>query len=250
MKPARRTFLGLAAGAAALPAVLRLARAQNYPTRPVRIVASAPPGGNFDTLARLLAPRLSERLGKPFIVDNRPGGGTNIGTETVVRAPADGYTLLVVGPPAAINATLYDRLSFNFLEDIAPIAAVFRVPHAMVVHPSVPAKTVPEFIAYSKSNSGKVNMASAGTGTTPHMAGELFKAMAGVNLVHVPYRGEGPAITDLLGGQVQVMFASATASIEQVRAGKLRPLAVTTATRWEGLPDIPTVGDFVPHYEV
>ena len=167
-----------------------------------------------------------------------------------MRAPADGYRLLVVGPPAAINATLYDRLSFNFLEDIAPIAAVFRVPHAMVVHPSVPAKTVPEFIAYSKSNSGKVNMASAGTGTTPHMAGELFKAMAGVNLVHVPYRGEGPAITDLLGGQVQVMFASATASIEQVRAGKLRPLAVTIATRWEGLPDIPTVGDFVPHYEV
>ena len=250
MKLARRRFLHLAAGAAAFSAMPRIARAQAYPTRPVRIVASAPPGGNYDTLARLLAPRLSERLGQPFIVDNRPGGGTNIGTEMVVRAPADGYTLLVVGPPAAINATLYDRLSFNFLQDIAPIAAVFRVPHVIVVHPSVPAKTVPEFIAYTKNNSGKVNTASAGTGTTPHMAGELFKAMAGVNLVHVPYRGEGPAITDLLGGQVQVMFASATASIEQVRAGKLRPLAATTATRWEGLPDIPTVGDFVPGYEV
>jgi len=250
VKPARRTFLRLAAGAAALPAVSRLARAQTYPTRAVRIVASAPPGGNYDTLARLLAPRLSERFGQPFVVDNRPGGGTNIGTEMVVRAPADGYTLLVVGPPAAINATLYERLSFNFLHDVAPVAAVFRVPHVVVVHPSVPAKSVAEFIAYAKNNSGKVNMASAGTGTTPHMAGELFKAMAGVNLVHVPYRGEGPAITDLLGGQVQVMFASATASIEQVRAGKLRPLAVTTATHWEGLPDIPTVGDFVPGYEV
>jgi tripartite-type tricarboxylate transporter receptor subunit TctC len=250
MKLPRRKFLRLAAGVAALPAASQIARSQTYPTRPVRIVASAPPGGNFDTLARLFAPLLSERLGQPFIVDNRPGGGTNIGTEMVVRAPADGYTLLVVGPPAAINATLYDKLSFNFIQDIAPIGAAFRVPHFIVVHPSVPAKTVPEFIVYIKDNPGKVNMASAGTGTTPHMAGELFKSMAGVNLVHVPYRGEGPAITDLLGGQVQVMFASATVSIEQARADKLRPLAVTTATRWEGLPDIPTVGDFIPGYEV
>jgi tripartite-type tricarboxylate transporter receptor subunit TctC len=201
MKLPRRTFLHLAAGAAALPSVSRRARAQDYPSRPVRIVASAPPGGNFDLLARLFGQWLSERLGQPFIIDNRPGGGTNIGTEVVVRAPADGYTLLVVGPPAAINATLYDKLNFNFIRDIAPIAAIVRVPQVLVVHSSVPAKTVPEFIAYTKANPGKVNVASAGTGTTPHMAGELFKTLAGVNLVHVPYRGEGPAITDLLGGR-------------------------------------------------
>jgi tripartite-type tricarboxylate transporter receptor subunit TctC len=249
MELPRRTFLHLAAGAAALPSVSRRARAQDYPSRPVRIVASAPPGGNFDLLARLFGQWLSERLGQPFIIDNRPGGGTNIGTEVVVRAPADGYTLLVVGPPAAINATLYDKLNFNFIRDIAPIAAIVRVPQVLVVHSSVPAKTVPEFIAYTKANPGKVNVASAGTGTTPHMAGELFKTLAGVNLVHVPYRGEGPAITDLLGGQVQVMFASTTASVEQIRADKLRPLAVTTARRWEGLPDIPTIGEFVPGYE-
>src|SRR5262245_59862419 len=215
MKPPRRNFLHLAAGAAALPAVSRFAWAQAYPIRPVRTVVGFAAGGAGDIAARLMGQWLSERLGQQFVIDNRPGGGGNIGTEAVVRAPADGYTLLVVGPPAAINATLYDKLSFNFLQDIAPIAAVFRVPLVIVVHPSIPAMPVPEFIAYTKNNSGKVNMASAGTGTMPHIAGELFKAMAGVNLVHVPYRGEGPAIADLLGGQVQVMFGSPTVSIEQ-----------------------------------
>jgi tripartite-type tricarboxylate transporter receptor subunit TctC len=213
MKFPRRNFLHLAAGAAALPAVSRFAWAQAYPTRPVRIIASAPPGGNLDLLARLFGERLSGRLGQPFIVDNRPGGGTNIGTEAVVRAPADGYTLLTVGPSSAINATLYDKLSFNFIRDIAPIAAVFRVPLVLVVHPSVAAKTVPEFIVHAKANPGKITMASAGTGTMLHVAGELFKTMAGVNLVHVPYRGEAPAITDALGGQVKVMFASTALSI-------------------------------------
>jgi tripartite-type tricarboxylate transporter receptor subunit TctC len=247
--PHRRQFLHLTAGAAALPATTRIARAQAYPSRPVRIVVSAPPGANFDMLARLFGQRLSERLGQPFIVDNRPGGGTNIGTEAVVRAPADGYTLLVVGPPAAMNATLYAKLSFNFIRDIAPIAAVFRVPLVLVVHPSVAAKTVPEFIAHTKANPGKISMASAGKGTMPHVAGELFKTMTGINLVHVPYRGGAPALTDLLAGQVQVMFDTVTTSIGHISAGRLRPLAVTAATRWEGLPGISTVGDFVPGYE-
>ena len=227
----------------------RFARAQAYPTRPVRIVAPTAPGGGPDILARLIGPWLSGRLGQQFVVDNRPGGGSNIGTEAVVRAPADGYTLLMVSTIQAINATLYSKLNFNFIRDIAPIAAIIRQPLAMVVNPSVPAKTVPEFTAYAKANPGKINLGSPGIGTPGHVAGELFKMMAGVDMVHVPYRGGGPVMTDLLGGQVQVLFGSTSLTIEQIRAGKLRPLAVTTATRWEGLPDIPTVNDFVSGYE-
>jgi tripartite-type tricarboxylate transporter receptor subunit TctC len=247
--PHRRQFLHLAAGAAALPAVARVARAQAYPTRPVRMIAPIAPGGAQDILARLMGQWLSERLGQPFIIDNRPGGGTNIGTEAVVRAPADGHMLLLIPPDSAINATLYDKLNFNFLRDIAPVAGVFRGAYVMVVNPSVPANTVPEFIAYAKANSGKINMASVGIGSGPHIAGELFKMMAGVNMVHVPYRGGGPALTDLLGGQVQVMFPGTVASIEHISAGRLRALAVTTATRSEALPGIPTMGEFVPGYE-
>ena len=202
------------------------------------------PGGAADIVARLIGQWLSERLGQPFVIENRPGAGGNIATEAVVRAPPDGYTLLLVGPPNAINATLYDKLNFNFIRDIAPVAGIIRVPNVMVVHPSVPAKTVPEFIAYAKANPGKLNMASAGNGTSPHLSGELFKMMTGVNMLHVPYRGGGPALTDLLGGQVQVMFDNMPSSIEHIRAGKLRALAVTTATRSEALPDIPTVGEF------
>jgi tripartite-type tricarboxylate transporter receptor subunit TctC len=249
MKLHRRQFLHLAAGAAALPAVSRYAWAQTYPTRPVRWIVPFPPGGTTDILARLMGQWLSVRLGQPFIIDNRAGAGSNIGTEAVVRAPPDGHTLLLVGPPSAINATLYDKLNFNFIRDIAPVAGIISGPNVMVVHPSVPAKTVPEFIAYAKSNPGKINMASSGNGTSPHVAGELFKMMAGVDVVHVPYRGAAPALTDLLGGQVQAMFASMPASIEYIRAGKLRALAVTTATRSAALPDIPTVDDFVPGYE-
>ena len=249
MKLPRRKFLHLAAGAAALPAVSRVAWAQAYPTRPVRIIVGLPPGGATDIVARLIGQWLSERLGQPFVIENRPGAGTNIGTEAVVRAPPDGYTLLLVGRRNAINATLYDKLNFNFIRDIAPVAGIIRVPLVMVVNPSVPAKTVPEFIAYAKANPGKINMASAGIGTPGHVAGELFKMMAGVDMVHVPYRGAAPALTDLLGGQVQVMFGTTVSSIEHIRAGKLRALAVTTATRSEALPDIPTVGEFVPGYE-
>jgi tripartite-type tricarboxylate transporter receptor subunit TctC len=249
MKLPRRQFLHLAAGAAALPAVSRFAWAQAYPTRPVRIVAPTAPGGAPDILARLIGPWLSGRLGQQFVVENRPGAGTNIGTEVVVRAPADGYTLLMVSTTNAINATLYDRLNFDFLRDIAPVAGIIRLPFVMVVNPSVPAKTVPEFTAYAKANPGKINLGSPGIGTPGHVAGELFKMMAGVDLVHVPYRGGGPVMTDLLGEQVQVLFGSTSLTIEQIRAGKLRPLAVTTATRWEGLPDIPTVNDFVSGYE-
>jgi tripartite-type tricarboxylate transporter receptor subunit TctC len=249
MKLPRRQFLHLAAGAAALPAVSRFAWAQAYPTRPVRIVAPTAPGGAPDILARLIGPWLSGRLGQQFVVENRPGAGTNIGTEVVVRAPADGYTLLMVSTTNAINATLYDRLNFDFLRDIAPVAGIIRLPLVMVVNPSVPAKTVPEFTAYAKANPGKINLGSPGIGTPGHVAGELFKMMAGVDLVHVPYRGGGPVMTDLLGEQVQVLFGSTSLTIEQIRAGKLRPLAVTTATRWEGLPDIPTVNDFVSGYE-
>jgi tripartite-type tricarboxylate transporter receptor subunit TctC len=249
MKLLRRNFLHLAAGAAVLPAVSHIARAQAWPTRPVRIVAPTAPGGAPDILARLIGPWLSARLGQQFVVENRPGGGSNIGTEAVVRAPPDGYTLLLVSTANAINATLYDRLKFDFLRDIAPVAGIIRLPLVMVVNPSVPAKTVPEFIAYATANSGKINLGSPGIGTPPHVAGELFKMMAGVDLVHVPYRGGGPVMTDLLGGQVQVLFGSTSLAIEQIRAGKLRPLAVTTATRWEGLPDIPTVNDFVSGYE-
>ena len=249
MKLPRRNFLHLAAGAAALPAVSRVARAQAYPTRPVRWIVPAPPGGPLDLVARLLGQWLSERLGQPFIIENRPGGGTNIGTETVARAPADGYTLLSVVTAAAINATLYDKLSFNFIRDIAPVASVIRVPLVMVVNPSLPARTVPEFIAYAKANPATINFASPGTGTAPHVGGELFKMMTGVNMLHVPYRGDAPAFTDLLGGQVQVYFPTTISSIEHIKTGRLRGLAVTTATRAEALPDLPTVGDFVPGYD-
>jgi tripartite-type tricarboxylate transporter receptor subunit TctC len=249
MKLPRRNFLHLAAGAAVLPAVSRVATAQVYPSRPVRIIAAAAPGGLPDIIARLIGPWLSGRLGQQFVVENRPGGGNNIGTEVVVRAAPDGYTLLLVSTTNVINATLYDRLNFDFLRDIAPVAGIIVVPTVMVVHPSVPAKTIPEFIAYAKANPGKINLGSPGIGTPPHVAGELFKMMAGVDLVHVPYRGGGPVMTDLLGGQVQVLFGSTSLTIEHIRAGKLRPLAVTTATRWEGLPDIPTVNDFISGYE-
>ena len=245
----RRRFLHLAAGAAALPAVSRIARAQAYPTRPVRVIVPFAPAGDTDLVARLMGQWLSERLGQPFIIENRPGAGTNIGTEAVVRAPADGYTLLLASPPSAINATLYDKLNFVFLRDIAPVAGVIRAPFVLEVNPSVPAKTVPEFIAYAKANPGKISMASAGIGSGPHVAGELFKMMAAVNTVHVPYRGIALALTDLLGGQVQVSFASMPSSIQYIKAGKLRALAVTTATRSEALPDVPTVGEFVPGYE-
>jgi tripartite-type tricarboxylate transporter receptor subunit TctC len=249
MRFPRRQFLHLAAGAAALPAASRIARAQAYPTRPVRIIVGFPPGGGADTLARLIGQRLAERLGQQFVIDNRPGAGSNIGTEAVVRAPTDGYTLLLFSTSAAINATLYEKLNFNFIRDIAPVASIMRALNVMVVNPSVPAKTVPEFIAYAKSNPGKLNFASAGNGTPGHVAGELFKMMTGVNMVHIPYRGNPPAFTDLLGGQVQVMFPDATTLLDYIRAGKLRALAVTGATRSEALPDIPTVGEFVPSYE-
>jgi tripartite-type tricarboxylate transporter receptor subunit TctC len=227
----------------------RVARAQIYPSRPVRIVVGLAAGGGADIMARLIGQWLSERLGQQFIIENRPGAGTNIATEAVVRAPADGYTLLLVNAPAAINATLYEKLNFNFIRDIAPVASISRVPNVLVVHPSFPAKTVPEFIAYAMANPGKISMASPGIGSPQHVAGELFKMMTGVNMQHVPYRGAAPALTDLLGGQVQVFFATTPASIEYIKVGRLHPLAVTTATRWEGLPDIPTLSDFVPGFE-
>jgi len=249
MKLPRRTFLHLATGAATLPATSRIASAQAYPSRPVRLIAALPAGGTPDIVGRLMGQWLSERLGQPFIVDNRPGAGSNIGTEVVVRAPPDGYTLLVASTANAINATLYDNLSFNFIRDIVPVAGIYRSPLVMTVNPSVPAKTIPEFISYAKANPGRINMASAGNGTPQHVAGELFKMMAGVNMVHVPYRGSAPARTDLLGGQVQVMFDVVVSSIEYIRAGKLRALAVTAATRQEVLPDVPTVGEFLPGYE-
>jgi tripartite-type tricarboxylate transporter receptor subunit TctC len=249
MKLPRRQFLHLAAGAATLPALSRVAKAQAYPSRPVRVIVPFASGGNSDITARLLGQWLSERLGQQFVIENRPGGGGNIGTEAVVRSSPDGYTLLLVGGWNAINATFYDKLSFNFIRDIAPVASIIVVPNVMVVNPSVPAKTVPEFIAYAKTTPGKINYASAGTGAPSHVTGELFKMMAGVDMAHVPYRSGGPALTDLLGGQVQVMFASTVSSIEYIRAGRLRALAVTTATRLEVLPDVPTVGEFVPGYE-
>src|SRR5262245_10563930 len=249
MKLPRRNFLHLAAGAAALPTVSRVTWAQAYPTRPVRIIVGFAPGSASDIITRLMGQSLSERLGQPFVIENRPGGGTNIATEAVVRAPADGYTLLMVSPAQAINATLYDKLNFNFVRDITAVVGIVRVPSVMVVHPSVPVTTVPEFMAYAKANPGKLSMASGGIGSGTHLAGELFKMMAGVNMVHVPYRGEAPALTDLLAGQVQVMFGSETATIEQIRAGKLRALAVTTAQRSQLLPDLPVLGDFVPGYE-
>jgi len=249
VKLPRRNFLHLAAGAAAISAASRFAWAQAYPSRPVRLIAPFAPGGSSDIIARLIGQWLSERLGQQFVIDNRPGGGGNIGTEAVVRASPDGYTLLLVGSYNAVNATLYAKLNFNLIRDIAPVASVIRGAYVMVVNPSVPAKTVAEFIAYAKANPGKLTMASSGIGTPPHVIGELFKMMGGVNLVHVPYRGSGPALIDLLAGQVQVSFPSMTSSIEYVRAGKLRALAVTTATRSDALQDIPTVGEFVAGYE-
>jgi tripartite-type tricarboxylate transporter receptor subunit TctC len=249
MKLPRRTFLHLAAGAAALPAVSRAARAQTYPTRPVRIIVGIPAGSATDIAARLIGQWLSERLGQPFIIENRVGAGGNVGTEMVVRSAPDGYTLLMVNGANAISATLYENLSFNFIRDIAPVASVMRTSVVMEVHPSVPAKTVPEFIAYAQANPGKIAMASAGNGTIHHVAGELFKMMARIDLLHVPYRGAPPALTDLIAGQVQVIFDVLPSSIEYIRAGKLRALAVTTAARSEMLPDIPTVGEFVPGYE-
>jgi tripartite-type tricarboxylate transporter receptor subunit TctC len=249
MKLPRRQFLHLAAGASALPAVARVARAQGYPSRPVRIIVGFAPGGAGDILARLIGQWLSERLGQQFVVDNRPGGSGNIGTEAVVRSPADGYTLLLAGTPNTVNVTLYEKLNFNFIRDIAPVAGVIRGSSVMVVNPSVPAKSIPEFIAYAKANPRKLNMASAGNGTASHVAGELFKMMAGVDMVHVPYRSAGPALTDLLGGQVQVYFGTTVSSIGYIRAGRLHALAVTAATRSEALPGIPTVAEFVPGYE-
>ena len=249
MTRSRRRFLHLAAGAAALPAVSRFAWAQAYPMRSVRLIVPTAAGGAVDMLARLFGQWLSDRLGQQFVIDNRPGAGNNVGTEAVVRAPADGYTLLLCGTFNATNATFYDKLNYNFIRDIAPVASVIRGPYVLVVNPLVPTKSVPEFIAYAKANPRKLNMASPGTGTGPHVAGELFKMMAGVDMVHVPYRGGGPAQTDLLGGQVQVMFVTTVSSLEYIKAGRLRALAVTTATRFDALPDIPAVAEFVPGYE-
>jgi tripartite-type tricarboxylate transporter receptor subunit TctC len=249
MKLPRRQLLHLAAGAAALPAVSRIACAQAYPTRPVRLIIGIVPGSGPDIVGRLLGQWLSDRLGRSFVVENRPGAGTNIATEAVVHSPADGYTLLLVTGANAINATLYEKLNFNFVSDIAPVASISRETFALEVNPSFPANTIPEFIAHAKANPGKLSMASPGSGTVPHMAGELFKMMAGVDLVHIPYRGSAPALTDLMGGQVHVTFGPLTSSIQYLRVGKLRALAVSSASRSDALPDIPTVGDFLPGYE-
>ncbi len=246
----RRQVLGLAVSAVGLSAIPRIASAQTYPTRPVRLIVGAAPGGPYDVHARLIGQWLSERLGQPFIIENRAGAGTNLSTEVVVRAPADGYTLLFVGSPNAINATLYNNLSFDFLRDIAPVAGLSRGRLVMEVNPSFPAKTVPEFISYAKANPNKISMASAGNGTPQHVAGELFKMMAGVEIVHVSYRGEAPALTDLIGGQVQMIFGTMVGSIGYIRAGTLHPLAVTSTMRLDALPDVPTVGDFISGFEV
>jgi tripartite-type tricarboxylate transporter receptor subunit TctC len=248
MKFSRRAFLRVAAGAAALPAP-NIAKTQTYPTRPVRIVVGFPAGGIGDITARLTAQWLSDRFGQPVIVENRPGAAGNLGTEIVVRSPADGYTLFLVNTANAVSATLYEKLNFNFIRDIAPIAAIMRAPSVMEVNPSFPAKTVAEFIAYAKSNPGKINMASAGNGTLTHVSGELFEMMAGINMVHVPYRGDAPAVIDLLRGQVQVYFGILPTSIEHIRTGKLRPLAITSAIRSDALPDLPTIAEFLPGYE-
>jgi tripartite-type tricarboxylate transporter receptor subunit TctC len=246
----RRQIPHLAASAAlAMGLVAPFAHAQSYPAKPVRLIIGYAPGGSADITARLMAQWLSERLGQSFIVEGRPGGGTNIATELVVRAQPDGYTLLLVAPANAINASLYDKLNYNFIRDIAPVAGLIRFPNVMEVNPAVPAKTVPEFIAYAKANPGKLNMASSGSGSTIHVSGELFKMMTGVNMIHVPYKGSAPALADMIGGQVQVMFDNVPTSIEFIKAGKLRPLAVTSATRLAVLPGLPTVGDFVPGYE-
>jgi tripartite-type tricarboxylate transporter receptor subunit TctC len=249
MKLVRRQFLKLAGAVAAAPAFSNHAVADEYPTRPVRIVAGFAAGGGVDITARLIGQWLSERLGQSFVIENRPGAGGNIGTEAVVNAAPDGTTLLLATVPNAVNATLYEKLNFNFIRDIAAVAGIIRVPMVMLLNPSVPAKTVPEFISYAKANPDKVNMASAGNGSAPHLAGELFKMMAGVNLVHVPYRGQGPALSDLLGGQVQVLFAATPGTTDYITTGKLRALAVTTAARAEVLADLPTIGTFIPGYE-
>jgi tripartite-type tricarboxylate transporter receptor subunit TctC len=249
MKRSRRQFLYLAAGAAALPALSRAAKAQTYPSRPVRLIVGFAAGGSADIVARLVGQRLTDELSQPFIVENRPGAGTNIGTEAAAKAMPDGYTLLLVTTANAINTTLYEKLNFNFIRDIAPVAGLVREPNAMVVHPAVPARNVAEFIAYAKANPGKVAMASAGNGAPSHISGELFKMMTGVNLVHVPYRGGGPALIDLVGGQVQLYFAPMLATIEYIRAGTLRALAVTTRERSGALPGVPAVDEFVPGYE-
>jgi len=251
MRPSRRKFLHLAGGVATFPAVLRMAQAENYPYKPVRFIIGYTPGGSADIAARLIGQWLSERLGQSFIVESRPGAGSNIGTEAVIRSPPDGYTILLVAPANAINATLYRKLNYNFIRDVAPVAGIIRFPNVMEVNPSVPAKTVPEFITYAKANPGKINFASSGNGSTIHMSGELFKMMTGVDIVHVPYRGSAQALTDMLGGQVQVMFDNVPTSLEHIRSGKLRPLAVTTSMRSESevLPDVPTMVDFVPGYE-
>ena len=245
----RRAFLHLAVGAAAPSVLSGIAGAENYPTRPIHLIVGFPPGGGVDIVARLMAQWLSERLGQQVVVENKPGAGGNIATEIVVRAPPDGYTLTYVGPVAAINASFYKNLSFDFIRDIAPVASFIRVPLVMEVNPSLPATTVPEFIAYAKSNPGKINFASSGKGTAGHVAGELFKMMTGVNMVHVPYRGETPALTDLMAGRVQVTFNPISASIPHIKAGALRALAVTTTTRSEIFPDIPSLSEFVPGYE-
>jgi tripartite-type tricarboxylate transporter receptor subunit TctC len=249
MKFCRRRFLHLAAGAAALPAVLRIANAQSYPARPVRLIVGFSPGGAADIVARLMAQWLRERLGEQFLVENKPGAGTNIATESVVNARPDGYTLLYCTSTNAINATLYDNLNFNFSRDIAPVGAILRAPLVMVINPSFPARTVSEFITYARANQGTINMASAGNGTPGHVAGELFKMMTSINMVHVPYRGGAPALTDLLGGQVQAYFSVLPDSMQHIRAGKLRPLAVTSETRSKALPDVPAMSDFVRGYE-
>ena len=249
MKLPRRTFLHLAAGAAALPSVSRVAWAQSYPARPVRILVGFAAGQAIDIIVRIVAQSLSDQLGQQFVIENRPGAGGNLAAEVVVRSPPDGYTLLAVGMNNMINATLYERLNFNFIRDIAPVASILRAPQVMLVNPSVAARTLPEFITYAKANPGKINMASAGIGSPTHLSGELFKMMTGLNMLHVPYRGSPAALTDLIAGQVQVMFDNVASSIEHIRIGRLRALAVTTTTRWEGLPDIPTVSDVVPGFE-
>jgi len=249
MTLSRRRLLHVAAGVAATPMVSAKAKGQGYPSRPIRFVVPFPSGGVSDIIARLMGQRLSERLGQSFVIENRGGAGSNLGTEIVVKAPADGYTALLDGSANAVNATLYANLSFNYLRDIAPVASMFRAPHIMEVHPSFPAETVPDFIAQAKAHPGRINMASAGIGTISHMAGELFNMMTGIALTHVPYRGAAPAVTDLLGGQIQVMFDNAASSIAHIRAGRLRALAVTTSRRMEALPDVPTVAEFVQGYE-
>src|SRR5215468_7904135 len=249
MNHSRRRILQLAAGFVLVPVVSRVGRAQAYPSRPVRILVGAAPGGVFDILARLIGQWLSARLGQPFIIENRPGAGSNIAAEAVVNASGDGYTLLLVSSVNATNATLYDKLNFNFIRDIAPVASIVSQPQIMLVNPLFPAKTVPEFIAYAKANPGKISMASAGNGTGPHLAGELFKILAGVNMVHVPYRGGAPALTDLIGGQVQVMFIGPIEVVEHIKSGRLRALAVSTTKRLDVLPHLPTVADSVPGYE-